>query len=538
MASAGIKVSNGRLYSWSDNNHGLEHKCGTCKTSLSNPRAKKTCIGIHEVPCTKYHKILFFPGASHNCAACRQSDELQYKRHREIATTVQRIQDTHESSNFSDESPVSNKKWKDPRDESLGTPKSTEATPEVQEHDWLAASTAECEADADPKRPNPQESEGHRNTDRSIKAEERSTKAKGRIRIVSAEDVARVTQVLQLLQVGVEGKSSEDGQGITDALLNNSIIAENIAFAGRLFKYGTLQAENRAKKFHDEHASPKHPSESTLFDQDGAMTLVCSNLGIRSSSLHKSKPCKALLKTLTDAIREDLTITENEARETMMRTAGYWRYVNKRTYNAMVRRNELWDWKTGEKLDEISEPDSDMSHHTDSDDSEPATSSSDEDHSGAKLMADKAHKDWINTAAAPPKPSPFVGIKDTRHIRASSRDDHSPVSSVPPRPGAICYPRPRVMTLTFTVPRKTQLQIPKQKKDDPKKVTPAQPRLLAVPRTPFRCQRRFADKLADKRADKRQLPCANRFAILAQLSASSSSEHEKGEEVEETEETD
>lgn len=37
----------------------------------------------------------------------------------------------------------------------------------------------------------------------------------------------------------------------------------------------------------------------------------------------------------------------------MMRMAGYWRYVNRRTYNAMVRNNQLWDWATGEKLEEL-----------------------------------------------------------------------------------------------------------------------------------------------------------------------------------------
>ena len=37
----------------------------------------------------------------------------------------------------------------------------------------------------------------------------------------------------------------------------------------------------------------------------------------------------------------------------MQRMAGYWRYVNKRTYNAMIRTNKLWDWSTGEKLPEV-----------------------------------------------------------------------------------------------------------------------------------------------------------------------------------------
>lgn len=38
-----------------------------------------------------------------------------------------------------------------------------------------------------------------------------------------------------------------------------------------------------------------------------------------------------------------------------MRMAGYWRYANRRTYNVMVRNNQLWDWTTGTKLEEVDE---------------------------------------------------------------------------------------------------------------------------------------------------------------------------------------
>lgn len=41
-----------------------DHKCGTCATVLSSPRAKKTCLGVHEEVCIKYHKTLFFLGKS------------------------------------------------------------------------------------------------------------------------------------------------------------------------------------------------------------------------------------------------------------------------------------------------------------------------------------------------------------------------------------------------------------------------------------------------------------------------------------------
>ena len=52
---------------------------------------------------------------------------------------------------------------------------------------------------------------------------------------------------------------------------------------------------------------------------------------------------------------EDLVALDNEQAETMQRMAGYWRYANRRTYNQMVKNNELWDWATGAKLPEIEE---------------------------------------------------------------------------------------------------------------------------------------------------------------------------------------
>ena len=59
------------------------------------------------------------------------------------------------------------------------------------------------------------------------------------------------------------------------------------------------------------------------------------------------------MRKLTAAIEGDITAFQNEQAETMARAAGYWRYVNKRTYNIMVRNNTIWDWATGEKLPEL-----------------------------------------------------------------------------------------------------------------------------------------------------------------------------------------
>jgi hypothetical protein len=84
------------------------------------------------------------------------------------------------------------------------------------------------------------------------------------------------------------------------------------------------------------------------------MTAILRGLGFNiAEPLYRSKKCKCLLDRLRQAIHVDLVSVENEDRETMMRKAGYWRYVNRRTYNAMVRNNQIWDWATGAKLEEL-----------------------------------------------------------------------------------------------------------------------------------------------------------------------------------------
>jgi hypothetical protein len=81
--------------------------------------------------------------------------------------------------------------------------------------------------------------------------------------------------------------------------------------------------------------------------------IILINLGIKLTTDKGEKGRKNLLAKLGSAIKDDIEIVANEAKETMKRQAGYWRYVNKRTYNAMVRNSKLVNWETGERLREL-----------------------------------------------------------------------------------------------------------------------------------------------------------------------------------------
>ncbi|KDB23128.1 hypothetical protein H109_04946 [Trichophyton interdigitale MR816] len=79
---------------------------------------------------------------------------------------------------------------------------------------------------------------------------------------------------------------------------------------------------------------------------------ILAALNIRIDKDNADKDRKALLVKLGEAIFSDLGLLSNEAREIMRRSAGYWRFASRRTYNAMVRNSKIVNWETGEKLAE------------------------------------------------------------------------------------------------------------------------------------------------------------------------------------------
>jgi hypothetical protein len=84
---------------------------------------------------------------------------------------------------------------------------------------------------------------------------------------------------------------------------------------------------------------------------------IFAKFGVRPFADGSSKERLSLAVKLADSVFADNEAVANEARETMKREAGYWRYVNRGIYNAMVRNHEIVNWETGEKLvqDDIDE---------------------------------------------------------------------------------------------------------------------------------------------------------------------------------------
>ena len=164
-----------------------------------------------------------------------------------------------------------------------------------------------------------------------------------------------------MVRTSLGDRTNEDGTS-PGGLPFDATINANITFNTRTFRFSSLRADIHAKKIIKANGDPnrtpssKTPATPTSSPQDSPLiTAILHRLGIPAAPLHPHKDRKVQLALLRSHIATDLECVDNEDRETMMRMAGYWRYVNRRTYNAMVLNNQLWDWETGAKLEEIEE---------------------------------------------------------------------------------------------------------------------------------------------------------------------------------------
>ncbi|KAL8669097.1 MAG: hypothetical protein Q9168_006299 [Polycauliona sp. 1 TL-2023] len=151
-------------------------------------------------------------------------------------------------------------------------------------------------------------------------------------------------------------EDTTDGSGAShDSRLSHKIIKDNIGFNPSCFKLASMRQSVHTKKVLKSNGIGKVSSKAPR--NEVAMTATLENLDVVPISTPPSKERVALLKQLRGVIRDDLDKVENENRDTMMRMAGYWRYVNRKTFNFMVRNQQIWDWTTGQRLEEIEDED-------------------------------------------------------------------------------------------------------------------------------------------------------------------------------------
>ncbi|KAL8730719.1 MAG: hypothetical protein Q9166_003911 [cf. Caloplaca sp. 2 TL-2023] len=335
-----------------EKNSGLDHKCGICKTVLSSPRAKKTCFGIHEEVCPKYHFTLFYVGNSNKCDACRKSTELHDKRHREIATLILKIQKVDEVDERLSSS-ATNGKRKTRRSDVFNDYQTRPVLEDISEdNEWADSSTLNENDDFEVNRPGIVAMKENITPGRTSKVERKKARHSSLVQVVTPALMGRIDNVLHPEGRSLEDKSNRPGDSNSMAL-SHKIIEDNIGFNTNCFRPSSLRQSVHAKKVLKANGIAK--TSPKAIQDDTGISLILEDLGVRPHSMNPSKQRSTLVRQLSSAIRDDIEKFENEKRDTMMRMAGYWRYVNRKTYNYMVRNNQIWDWVTGQKLEEIEE---------------------------------------------------------------------------------------------------------------------------------------------------------------------------------------
>ncbi|MCJ1415947.1 hypothetical protein MMC32_002282 [Xylographa parallela] len=298
-----------------------------CHTVLSSPRAKKSCFGIHEFVCPNYHGTLHRAGAQHKCDACRMASEQHIERIREIATVDHHAQErTIErrwtpASHNRRRSSIAWGAWDTTDTSSLKPPDTPDTSTSADESSPGAALSG---------------------NKKDKKAEQSARRAKAHAgKLVTADDVARWEAALH---PPVPDRSDADA----------ATIAAMLSYTPQLSACSAIKQDAHAKKTlrRNTLTNPSTPAtKAAIIDALLAKVEIVDS----STARYVGKEGKALMGKLRALIEAHLTVSANEERYRMQRMEGYWRYVNRRAYNRMVRKGELWDCGTGGKLAEIEE---------------------------------------------------------------------------------------------------------------------------------------------------------------------------------------
>jgi hypothetical protein len=306
---------------------------------------------------------MFHKGNSHKCEACRNSNEQHDKRHREIATIVQKIQllDAEAPDAASPKRALarsSSSRYQVPRKTSLAPfraryPENDESDNEKGGRTRKAASQVSLRHSLGRvlvRLPDNENSDSEGIGSLGHESMQRSASCKVKRELKQAARLAKATSRALQRQEQSKGPgivSSAAAQRVDIAIHGNQkschsaspedfalVLLESIELHRRL--EGELTKLKR-----DDH------SESNAIEL-GYVREVLISLGVQPFRQGGSKERRSLVHQAAEQIYHDLELVANENRETLKRSCGYWRYASKKTYYAMIQNNRQVDWATGE----------------------------------------------------------------------------------------------------------------------------------------------------------------------------------------------
>ena len=289
---------------------------------------------------------------------CRRSRETHDKRHREIAVLVEAILELDGTNGLS--IPVSGTKRKARKSDDLFDIARDVDEVSVHESDLLDNASVKDQDTAPPSLCTPN-LKGAKREQKLKKAERKMAKSQSRVKVIATEEISRIADVIHPRPPDGTLNAKSDFRRNSDDLLDSKLVADNIAYVSATSEHhnSRIRHDYGAKKAAKSKPTPppQTPTTPGPSGSDDESVGILGRLGVKLVVLATSKERKGLIAKLQDAVCVDLAVVDNEDRDTMTREAGYFRYVNRRTYNAMIRNNQIWDWVSGRKLEEVDEED-------------------------------------------------------------------------------------------------------------------------------------------------------------------------------------
>lgn len=231
---------------------------------------------------------------------CKSSDEQRYFRHREIAELVRDLRTIDVEQSVS--SPI---------------------TPRASKFDFAVLDGSTSKKDR--------------------KEAKRQAKAAGRVLEIRANDIERIGKILH-----PEEPVDEEFER---NLLMDKRIEENMY-------YNSATSNSREER--QIFISQDRRGKAELKITDAEIERITTELKVHDICHVKGKKERALVCRLRDKIVEDLKHEHGEARETMMRKAGFWRWASRKAYNRLAENGRIWDWESGEALALVIEHEADV----------------------------------------------------------------------------------------------------------------------------------------------------------------------------------
>lgn len=231
---------------------------------------------------------------------CRGSDEQRYNRYKEIAELVKDLRNAG-------------------NEQSLSSPK----TPTFHKFDHAVLDGSASKKER--------------------KEAKKQAKAADRELVIKAKDIERIGKILHPEELVDEE--------FERALLMDKSIENNM-----YYHPGTSNSREERDRF----ISEERRGKAQLKLSDAEITRIMTELGFPDLSMMKSKEERVLVGRLREKIAKDLKHDHNEARDTMQRKAGFWRWASRKAYNRLAANGRIWDWKNGDALAPIVEHEADV----------------------------------------------------------------------------------------------------------------------------------------------------------------------------------